>query len=77
LWIEGDPDRLNRPRAFERPRTGRSLYRHHPRQHRLAHVDYLYVACPSCGMLHPRRSETGKPLKECLLCQTSLSPSRA
>lgn len=71
LWIEGDPERLNSPRAYGRPRRGRTLYCREGG--RLEHVDHLYDACPDCGALW-QRAANGDRVKECRLCQTRLSP---
>ena len=74
LWLEGSPERLNRPRAFGQPGRDRTLYRRDGR--RLEFSDYHHVACAECGLLHRRCDDHGQRLKECTLCGASLSRTR-
>ena len=74
LWLEGDPERLNRPRVYEDPARGRLLYRVGDRG--LEYSGYRYLVCPGCGTLHARCDDRGQRLKECMLCRTSLTGLR-
>ena len=75
LWIEGSPEQLNLPRAYQQPGRDRVLYRSSGRR-RMLHCGYLYVACLDCGVVHSRCDDHGHRLKECTLCGASLNRTR-